>query len=144
MATAVFDTLQASRKLQAAGISEPHAEAIVSSMSEAFSDTVATRADIAALEATTRADIAALEATTKADFAALEATTKADFAEVRGEIAEIKAEIAALRVATKADLAAHEASTKADIANLKAEMFRALWIQGGSIVALIVGLLKFT
>ena len=133
MATAVFDTLQASRKLQAAGISEPHAEAIVSSMSEAFSDTVATRADIAALEATT-----------KADFAALEATTKSDFAEVRGEIAEIKAEIAALRVATKADLAAHEASTKADIANLKAEMFRALWIQGGSIVALIVGLLKFT
>jgi len=46
MATAVFDTLQASRKLQAAGISEPHAEAIVSSMSEAFSDTVATKADI--------------------------------------------------------------------------------------------------
>ena len=30
------------------------------------------------------------------------------------------------------------------MANLKAEMFRALWIQGGGIVALIVGLLKFT
>ena len=111
MATAVFDTLQASRKLKAAGISEPHAEAIVSSMSEAFSDTVATKADIAALEA----------------------TTKSDFAEVRGEIASLKADIASL-----------EASTKADLANLRAEMFRALWIQGGSIVALIVGLLKFT
>lgn len=59
---------------------------------------------------------------TKADIAALEATTKADIAEVRGEIAEVKAEIA----------------------NLRAEMFRALWIQGGGIVALIVGLLKFT
>ncbi len=100
MATAVFDTLQASRKLQAAGISETHAVAIVSSMSEAFSDTVATRADIAEV---------------KADIAALEATTKSDIAEV-----------------------------KAEIANLRAEMFRALWIQGGSIVALIVGLLKFT
>ena len=118
MATAVFDTLQASRKLQAAGISETHAEAIVISMSEAFSDTVATKSDIAALEVTTKTDIAAL----KTDIAALEATTKSDIAEVRGEIAEVKAEIA----------------------NLRAEMFRALWIQGGSIVALIVGLLKFT
>lgn len=111
MATAVFDTLQASRKLQAAGISETHAEAIVSSMSEAFSDTVATKADIATLEAATKSDIAG----------------------VRGELADVKAAIAAL-----------EATTKSDIANLRAEMFRALWIQGGSIVALIVGLLKFT
>ena len=38
-------------------------------------------------------------------------------------------------LATKADL-------KAEIANLKAEVFRALWIQGGGIVALIVGLTK--
>ncbi len=122
MATAVFDTLQASRKLQAAGISEPHAEAIVSSMSEAFSDTVATKADIAALEASTKADIAEV----RAEITALEATTRA--------------EIAALEASTKSDIA----EVKAEIANLRAEMFRALWIQGGSIVALIVGLLKFT
>lgn len=57
MATAVFDTLQASRKLQAAGISEPHAEAIVSSMSEAFSDTVATKADLAAAIANLKAEM---------------------------------------------------------------------------------------
>lgn len=43
-------------------------------------------------------------------------------------------------VATKADIA----DLKAEMANLKAEMFRALWIQGGSIVTLIVGPLKFT
>lgn len=41
----------------------------------------------------------------------------------------------AAELATKADL-------KAEIANLKAEVFRALWIQGGGIVALIVGLTK--
>ncbi len=57
MATAVFDTLQASRKLQAAGISETHAEAIVSSMSEAFSDTVATKADLGAAIANLKAEM---------------------------------------------------------------------------------------
>ena len=39
------------------------------------------------------------------------------------------------QLATKADLAAA-------VAELKAEMFRALWIQGAGIVALIVGLTK--
>lgn len=75
MATFVFDTRQAVRKLQAAGFAEAQADAVVDTLAGAFSDTVA---------------------------------------------------------------------TKTDIAELKAEMFRALWIQGGGIVALIVGLLKFT
>ena len=50
MSTVTFDTLKAGRHLQAAGIGEAHAEAIVGSMSEAFSDTVATKAAFAALE----------------------------------------------------------------------------------------------
>ena len=122
MATIAFDTLKASRDLQAAGITEAHAEAIVGSMAEAFSDTVATKADIAAVQA----DIGALEVSTKADIAA------------------VQADIAALEVSTKADIAALEISTKADIANLKAEMFRALWIQGAGLVGVqlaIAGLL---
>lgn len=41
-------------------------------------------------------------------------------------------------VATKTDIA----ELKTDIANLKAEVFRALWIQGAGIVALIVGLTR--
>ena len=45
-------------------------------------------------------------------------------------------------VATKTDIAEVKADLKADIANLKAEVFRALWIQGGGIVALIIGLTK--
>ena len=66
------------RKLQAAGFAEDQADAVVETLTTAFSDTVATKADIADL--------------------------------------------------------------KAEIANLRGEMFRALWIQGGGIVAL----LKFT
>ena len=53
MSTVTFDTLKTSRHLQAAGI----AEAIVGSMAEAFSDTVASKANIAALEASTKAEI---------------------------------------------------------------------------------------
>ena len=45
-------------------------------------------------------------------------------------------------VATRVDLHAVQSELKADIANLKAEVFRALWIQGAGIVALIVGLTK--
>lgn len=82
MATVAFDTLKASRDLQAAGITEAHAQAIVGSMAEAFSDTVATKADVAGV----KADIAALEASTKADIAALEASTKADITNLKAEM----------------------------------------------------------
>ena len=50
MSAAVFDTLKASRKLQAAGFAETQADAMVSTVTEAFGDTVATKADIARLE----------------------------------------------------------------------------------------------
>ena len=81
MTTITFDTRKAVRNLKAVGFEEPQADAIVDTLGDAFSDTVATRLDIAGLE--TR------------------------------------------------------------IADLKAEMFRALWIQGAGIVALIVGLTKW-
>lgn len=62
MATTTFDTRQAVRKLQAAGFDEAQADAVVDTLSDAFSDTVATKADIAALEASTKAEIANLKA----------------------------------------------------------------------------------
>ena len=74
MTTAVFDTLKASRKLKAVGIEEAHAEAIVQSMVEAFEDTVATKADLAKLEASVKADLAAV----RADMDKLETSVKAD------------------------------------------------------------------
>lgn len=62
MTTAVFDTLKASRKLKAVGIEEAHAEAIVQSMAEAFEDTVATKSDLAKLEASVKSDMDLLKA----------------------------------------------------------------------------------
>ena len=51
MSTAVFDTLKASRTLKAAGIDEAQADAIVTTMAEAFDDAVATKSDLAVLKA---------------------------------------------------------------------------------------------
>ena len=72
MTTAVFDTLKAVRQLESAGITEAHAEAIVTTMARAFDDTVATKADIVAV----RSDIDKLEASTKAEIAGLKADLK--------------------------------------------------------------------
>ena len=62
MTTAVFDTLKASRTLKAAGVAEAQAEAIVTTMAEAFDDAVATKADIAEVRADLKAGIADLKA----------------------------------------------------------------------------------
>jgi hypothetical protein len=136
MNTVTFDTLKASRNLKAAGFDEPQADAIIDTFGDAFSDTVATKTDIAEV---------------KADIAKLEGFTKAEIAEVKADIAKLaklavatKADIDKLAVATKADIDKLAVATKAEIANLKAEMFRALWIQGAALVGLqltIAGLL---
>ena len=44
------------------------------------------------------------------------------------------------RAATKADLATAIAELKADNASLRADLYRALWIQGGAIVAILTAL----
>ena len=47
------------------------------------------------------------------------------------------------RAATKADLATAIADLKADNASLRADLYRALWIQGGAIVAILTALRFF-
>jgi hypothetical protein len=67
---------------------------------------MATKSDLAALEAATKTEFGALEAATKRNLAALEATTKAEFAAIRTDMAT-KSDLAALRaeMATKGELA---------------------------------------
>ena len=68
MANATFDTLHAAKALTQAGFAAPQAEAITDTIREAFSESVATKTDIAGLEAAVAADIAEV----KAEIAGLE------------------------------------------------------------------------
>ena len=62
-----FDTLHAAKTLTQAGFAPPQAEAITDTIRAAFSDSVATKTDIAEL----RTDMAALRTELKGDIAAL-------------------------------------------------------------------------
>ena len=112
----------------------------------------ATRSDLDALEAATRADLDAHRAATKSDLDALEAATKAELDAYR---AATKSDLDALGAATRAGLDAHRAATRSDIEGLKVEivametrlsakfdarLFRALWLQGAGIVAVVAAL----
>jgi hypothetical protein len=57
-----FDTLRAAETLESVGFETNQAKAIVTTMNEAFSEQVATKADIAELKAATKAEIAELKA----------------------------------------------------------------------------------
>ncbi len=69
MTTVTFDTLRAAHNLKVAGVEAGQAEAIVTTMSEAFSDTVATKGDISEV----KAEVANLKVEVKAEVANLKA-----------------------------------------------------------------------
>lgn len=122
MATAeaiAFDTHRFVKHLTQVGFTLGQAEALAEEQINLINSNLATKADIAAVEA----DIAAVEATLKADIAAVEAALKANIAAVEAtlktDIATIKADMAALKV------------------DLLKWMFGALIAQGGLIVALV-------
>lgn len=77
MTTAVFDTLKAFSKLEAAGMETGQAKAVVDTLSEAFDDTVATKANLAEV---------------KAEIAVLRAELKGDIANLGQEIAGLKSD----------------------------------------------------
>ena len=122
MSSRRFDTLETARELEATGIERVQAEAIAQAIGR-DGERLATRDDIERLDAARKSDIERLEArmASKEDIARLES-----------------------RTASKEDLRALESRTaaKSDLERLRAELYRALWIQGGSIVA-IVAALKF-
>ena len=60
--TVTFDTLSAAKELRKTGFEDRQAEAIVSTISKAMSETVATKADLELQGAATRAEIDALGA----------------------------------------------------------------------------------
>ena len=143
-----FDTLGTARELEATGIERGQAEAIAQAIGRG-GERLATRDDIERLDAARKSDIERLEArmASKEDVARLESrsASKEDIARLESRTAS-KEDLRALesRAASKEDLRALESrtATKSDLERLRAELYRALWIQGGSIIA-IVAALKF-
>ena len=138
-----FDTHETVKRLIEAGASEPLAEAIVSAIGD-VGERAASKADLDRLEASIRAGMDAHRAAGKADLDAL----KADMDAHR---AAAKADMDAHRAAAKADMDTHRAATGADLDGFKAEMialetrmegrlYRALWLQGAGIVAVVAAL----
>ena len=75
MASATFDTLHAAKALTAAGFETQQAEAITDTIREAFTESVATKADIAEVKteiAEVKTEIAEVRAELKAEIANLE------------------------------------------------------------------------
>ena len=62
MTAIAFDTLKAAEGLEAAGMDARQAKAVVGTVAEAFSDTVATKADIAEVRADLKTGLAELKA----------------------------------------------------------------------------------
>ncbi len=127
MASATFDTLHAAKALTAAGFEAQQAEAITDTIREAFTGSVATKADIAGLEAAVATDIAEV----KAEITEVKAELKADIAAVK---AELKADIAAVR----AEISDLRAEVKADIAGI----YKQLWLVALGIVTAVAAIVK--
>ena len=128
MSSRRYDTLATARDLESTGLERPQAEAIAQAIGS-HGERLATGDDIERLEA---------RAASKEDIARLEAQSA-----TKDDVARLEA-----RSASKEDVQRHEAATREEFAGLdakfatKAELYRALWIHGGGIVA-IMAALKF-
>ena len=79
-----FDTLKIAQDLKHAGFTEQQAEALTDAIKAAFTDTVATKADLQTLETTLKADLRAVGARMEA----MEARLNAQMAERFEAVAE--------------------------------------------------------
>ena len=144
-----FNTLDTARDLAAAGIERPQAEAIALAIARTGGQ-LATKTDVQRIETATKADLERHEASTKAQLERHEASTTAQLerheasttAQLERHEASTRADFERFEAATRADIARIEANaaTKTDLADLRADMYRALWIQGAGIVAIVTAL----
>ena len=90
--TVTFDTLTAAKELRETGFDEPQAEAIVTTVHRAMSDTLATKTDLQS----TKMDLESQLITTRTDLEAQITATRTDLeAQINALRTELKAEIRA-------------------------------------------------
>ena len=156
--------LKAVKALQAAGADEPPAEAVVATVGEAVGGNVATKADLAEVQAGLETEIAATKAAleseiaaVKTDLAEAKAELKTEIAEVRTEVAEVKAElkteiaevrteIAEVRTELKTEISSVRTELKTDIALLRADtekgfqgVYKLMLVSTLAIISTIIG-----
>ena len=149
MSDVSFDTHAEIRKLEESGIPLTQAEALVDMVTRAPTNAqvaetleylkvqvdtnMATKADIAEITG----ELAALRNETWARFDTQGNETKARF---DAQNQEFNARFDAQRKESNAAFTALREAVNADIATLRADMYRALWLQGSVLAALILGL----
>ena len=138
MTTLAFDTLRAAKLLQQAGFDESQAEAVVTTVGDALTENVATKADLTQVEAALKTEIAEVKADlteVKADLTRVEAALKTEITQVE---AALKTEVAEVKAELKTDIA----EVRADLGDLEARLYRQLWVMAAGIVGLTVALVK--
>ena len=153
MASSEFDTLAVARDLQAAGVQTAHAEAIVSAVTQATGRLVTgSRFDVAITELRHDTETglarqaAALETGLAKQAAALETALAKQTAALAKQTAALAKQTAALARQSVAlaelrrDMEVGFAQQTAAFADAKAEIYRYLWVLGGSLVAVLSSL----
>ena len=133
MSSQQFDTFSAARALQDAGVEREQAESIAAAIGH--TGDYATKSDVGAVRAdleTVKSDLG----TVKSDLG----TVKSDLETVKSDLGTLKSEMDAFRTALSNLEARLEARMDALIAGLEARMYRALWIQGGAVIAVVTAL----
>lgn len=134
-----FDALAVARRLEAEGMANGQAVAVAEAIRDAQADLVT--------KAYLNSALAELESRQNVRFAALEGQQNARFAKLEGRFAELEsrqnakfAELEGRFVALESGLDAKFAELRADFAERQAAIYRALWLQGASLIAVFTAL----
>ena len=88
-----FDTHRFVKRLTECGFTERQAETLAEEHVALLNGNLATKADVAAVQAASKTDSAKVEAALKAEIAKVEATLKTDIAKVEGKIETVKSDL---------------------------------------------------
>ena len=153
MSTLAFDTHKAVKALQAAGAAEPLAEAVVATVGEAVGANVATKADLAEVQAgleteieAVKTDLTEVKADLKTEIAATKAALESKIAAVKTDLAEAKAELKTEIAEVRTEVAEVKAELKTDIALLRADtekgfqdVYKFMLVSTLAIISTIIG-----
>ena len=135
MSTLAFDTHKAVKALQAAGAAEPLAEAVVATVGEAVGANVATKADLAEVQAGLETEIAATKAALESKIAAVKTDLAEAKAELKTEIAEVRTEVAEVKAELKTDIALLRADTEKGFQ----DVYKFMLVSTLAIISTIIG-----